>query len=60
MKVIYISVSIKPTPIIKGEAAKKLLKDLSNPADNSEFYKKCKEEAKIFTVINKEQYGSVV
>jgi hypothetical protein len=44
------SVSIKPTPIIKGEYAKKLLKELENPKDNSEILKKCAEAAKIFTM----------
>lgn len=44
-------VSIKPTPVFKGETAKKLLKQMENPTDKTEFFKKCKEASKIFTTV---------
>lgn len=45
-------VSTKPTPVFKGEAAKKLLKQMENPTDKTELFKKCKEASKIFTIVN--------
>jgi len=41
-------VSIKPSPVIKGEFAKKLLESIDNLPDNSELFKKCEEGANIF------------
>ncbi|NLZ51655.1 MAG: hypothetical protein GX892_00610 [Thermoanaerobacteraceae bacterium] len=46
-------VSIKPAPIIKGEAAKKILKEMENPAGKTELFKKCKEASRLFTMVNK-------
>lgn len=42
------AVSIKSSPIITGEAAKKILEMIKNPTDKSELFKKCAELAKIF------------
>lgn len=46
------SVSIKPTPVFRGESAKKLIKQMENPTDKTEFFNKCKELSKIFTTAN--------
>lgn len=45
-----LAVPVKNNPVIKGEAAKKILKQLESPTDKSEFFKKCAETAKIFTI----------
>jgi len=45
-------VSIKPSPIIKGEGAKKINELRNNPADKTLLWDKCKELSKIFETIN--------
>lgn len=44
------AVSVKSTPIFKGEDAKKLIEVINNPTDKSELFKKCSNYAKIFNV----------
>ena len=44
-------VSIKPSPVIKGEAARRMLHRMNHPTDNTELFKKCAELAKIFTTV---------
>ena len=43
------AVSIKPSPILKGEVAKKLLADLEKIPKNKELFKMSKEMSNIFT-----------
>jgi hypothetical protein len=45
------SVSIKPSPIIKGKAARRILHIMNHPTDNTELFKKCAELSKIFTTV---------
>lgn len=47
------AVSLKATPIFKGEAAKKLIYDFDNPKDNSAIFKKCSDYAKSIKIIEK-------
>jgi hypothetical protein len=42
------AVSIKPAPVIKGEAAKKIIDSYRKPTDNSAFLSKCKRESEFF------------
>lgn len=43
-----LAVSMKSTPVFKGDAAKRLIDNLENPKDNSELFEKCRESAKMF------------
>ena len=45
-----LAVSMKPSPIFKGESAKKIIDAMSKPSNNAELFKKCKELSKIFTM----------
>lgn len=38
-----LAVSIKPSPVLKGSDAKKLLEEMSKPSNNKDLFKKCKE-----------------
>ena len=40
-----LAVSMKPSPTISGEVAKRLLEDMNKPSNNAELFKKCKESA---------------
>lgn len=42
------AVSVRPSPIIKGEAAKKLLDAMNKPTNNTELFKKCEQASKLF------------
>ena len=42
------AVSIKPTPVFKGDAAKKIGREMSNPRDNSKVFEKCERLSKRF------------
>jgi len=46
-----LAVSMKPSPILKGASAKRLLDEMAKPKDNTEFFKRCRESAKKFKVI---------
>lgn len=45
---IAMAVSLKPAPVIKGEAAKKITASYEKPVNNSEVLKKCQSAKKIF------------
>ncbi len=40
-----LAVSMKPSPVISGEVAKRLLEEMNKPSNNAELFKKCKESA---------------
>ena len=44
------AVSVKPTPVFTGEAAKKLIEKIEKPTDKTELFKKCEQLSKIFTL----------
>jgi hypothetical protein len=46
-----LAVSMKPSPILKGVNAKKLLDEMAKPKDNTEFFNRCKETSKKFKVV---------
>jgi len=46
---ITMAVSLKATPVIRGQAALKLMEMLKNPSDKTELFKKCEKLSKIFT-----------
>jgi hypothetical protein len=46
---ITMAVSLKATPVIKGQSALKLMEMLRNPSDKTELFKKCEQLSKIFT-----------
>lgn len=49
-RVRVMAVSVKPTPIFKGEDAKKFLENMDNPKYDKDFFDNCKELSKIFKV----------
>lgn len=44
------AVSIKPTPVIKGEAAKKIIANYEKPVNKSKILKEIENEPKIFVM----------
>ena len=42
------SVSPRPIPVIKGDAAKRLIEELKTPADNRELLEKCRKLGSVF------------
>lgn len=42
------SVSMAPTPALKGQAAKNVLQMINNPISKKELFKKCKELGSVF------------
>lgn len=45
---ITMAVSLKATPVIKGQSALKLMEMLKHPSDKTELFKKCEQLSKIF------------
>lgn len=43
-----VAVSIKPSPVFKGKAAEKLIRQIENPTSKKELLAKCIEMSKIF------------
>jgi hypothetical protein len=45
---ITMAVSLKATPVIRGQSALKLMEMLKHPSDKTELFKKCEQLSKIF------------
>ncbi|KUO63192.1 MAG: hypothetical protein APF84_09630 [Gracilibacter sp. BRH_c7a] len=43
-----LAVSIKPSPVLSGMSAKKIIKEMSQPSNNHQVLEKCKRSSLLF------------